>query len=599
MANFFTKETIDLVLSSSDMVSTVGEYTKLERRGNKWWGCCPFHGEKTPSFTIDDEKKIFYCFGCHKGGNIITFVSEMEKLTFPQAVESLAKKYGIVLKYQNNNSVQSYKKDDETEKYIELYERLASTFHYFLIETEQGKIALEYLQTRGVTLEIIKKFKLGYSPSNRYWLKKFLNEKNFSDDFLSKSGLFSKNYPNIAFFSDRIMFPIFNRKGQVVAFGGRILHTEGPNDRKYLNSSDLIQYKKRETLFAFNFAKNSVRDKKSIIFCEGYMDCIAYHQAGIENAVAPLGTSLTEEQIKMIQGFTDTILLSFDSDNAGQNATFRAILMCRKNNLTVKVIQLVGGKDPSEILLKFGKENLTNQVNNAILDNDYLLKRLSEKYLINSPEGKTKASLEFFEYVDSLQSDILKESCLDLLSQTFNLKPEAVKRDFINRKEARSQNNFRQNNNNSIQIPQIRLDAELRGLIAVIADLDNFSLIKAELTENDFKNPVAKSLFKILEACFDSKTMSIPDILNNCDDKNLVTLITKSISSGAYQSESVSAIIKDTIKFIKKNKIEEQRNKLLQRIKNYSVITEDDQKQLDTLVIKKMELDKQVQSLTK
>ena len=398
MAGYLSDDTVDAVLSATDIVSVVGEYTRLERRGgNDWWGCCPFHGEKTPSFHVDGDNKFFHCFGCHKGGNVITFVMEMEKTGFVDVVTSLAKRGGIEVRFKDGQRPPAdYNRSDEIEQYIELYERTASMFHYILLETEQGRSALDYITGRGITPEIIRKFRLGYSPADRRWLKTFLRKKNFSDDFLAKSGLFSRKYPDVAFFSDRLMFPIFNRNGKVVAFGGRILHPQGADDRKYLNSGDLVQFRKKETLFAMNFAKKAMRETKSVIFCEGYMDCIAYHQCGIEYAVAPLGTALTDEQVRMIRGFVETVYLSFDSDEAGQNATLRAILMCRRQNLTVKVIRLRGGKDPAEIMLNFGKETLTAQVKNAILDSDYLLTRLGEKYPVDIPEGKPRQPWNIF-----------------------------------------------------------------------------------------------------------------------------------------------------------------------------------------------------------
>ncbi len=600
---FISNETIDAILNTTDIVATVGEYTKLERRGpNDWWGCCPFHGEKTASFHVDGDKKFYHCFGCHKGGNVVSFIMEMEKLSYVDTLESLAKKAGIAIKYQDGYKPDPNRvRNNDAEQYIELYERTASMFHYFLMETPQGKKALEYVTKRGLTKETIQKFKLGYAPADRKWLFQFLRSKNFSAEFLAKSGLFSQKYPEYSFFSDRLMFPIYNRKGQVVAFGGRVLPPANEKERKYLNSGDLPQFKKRETLFGFSFAKNSIREKKAIIFCEGNMDVIAYHQCGLDYAVATLGTALTEEHLRMISGFVagGTVYLSFDSDGAGQEATWKAIKLCREHDLTVKIIRLKGGKDPAEIMLNFGKENLTSQVNNAILDSDYLIFRLGEKYPMDTPDGKTKAALEFFQYVDTLQSDIQKESCLEQLCQAFNLKPEAVKRDFLNRSQARERTYIRQKNKPTEQGTQIKLDAELRGLIAVTADLNQYEVLRNKLTEQDFTNPAARRLYKVLEECFVEKIFTIRDILNRCDDENLVQLITGSISDGVYQSENVSAVINDTVDYVKRNKLDAQRNKLLQRIKEYTVVTQEDQNQLNALLAEKFELDKQVQSLGK
>ena len=457
----------------------------------------------------------------------------------------------------------------------------------------------DYVIKRGLTRETIEKFKLGYAPADRKWLKVFLRKKNYSEDFLNKSGLFSSKYPDYSFFSDRLMFPIFNRRGQVVAFGGRVIPPADESQRKYLNSGELIQFKKKETLFGFNFAKDAIRREKKVILCEGNMDVIAYHQCGLNYAVATLGTAFTEEHVKMLQGFVadGAVYLSFDSDGAGQAATWKAIKLCRQHDLTVKIIRLQGGKDPAEIMLKYGAENLTAQVNNAILDSDYLLLRLGEKYPLDTPEGKRKAALEYFLYIDVLQSSIQKESCLELLCQTFNLKPEAVKRDFNNRDQARARANIRSNNNQKEEVKQIKLDAELRGLIAVIADLDQFKVLHSNVLEDDFQNQSAKKLFKILEVCFNGQHFTINDILSHCDDEQLMQLITGSISSGVYKSGQVGVIVEDTIKYLKKNRLFAQRDKLLQRIKEYKVITEDDQKQLNNLLIEKLELDKKVQAL--
>ena len=601
MAGYISQETIDAIHNTVDIVSVVGDYTALKSRGpNDFWGCCPFHGEKTPSFHVDSDKKFYHCFGCHASGDVIKFVMEMEKVSYVNAIELLAKKSGIPIKYKDGGVPENYVRDDTVDKLIELYERTASMFHYFLMETEQGKKALEYITSRGLTIETIKKFKLGYAPADRKWLRQFLLSKNFTPEFLNKSGLFSQKYPDYSFFSDRLMFPIFNRKGQIVAFGGRVIPPADESQRKYLNSGDLPQFKKRETLFGFNFARNSIREKKSIIFCEGNMDVIAYHQCGLDYAVATLGTAFTEEHIKMISGFVagGFVYLSFDSDGAGQEATWKAIKMCREHGLTVKIIQLSGGKDPAEIMLKYGKNNLTAQVNSAILDSDYLLNKVGKKYPVDTPEGKTKAALEFFEYVDVLQSDIQKESCLEQLSQVFNLKPEAVKRDFLNRNQARERITIRPSNNVQ-STPQINLDAELRGLIAVTADLDQFKILRSSLQENDFKNPNARQFFRILEECYQKGALTIPDIIESCSGTGLDRYITNALYEGVYQKEQCGTYIQDTIKFIKKNKIDEQREALIKSIRDFVVSTEDDRLQLNNLLAKKMELDKQAQQLSK
>ena len=584
-----SSSTIDEVNDRTDLVSLIGEYTRLERRGTDWWGCCPFHNEKTPSFHVVPSRKMYHCFGCGQGGSAINFVMEIEKLGFMDAVVQLAKRAGVEVIYEGNNVVEENPLEKKKDEIFDLYSRTSGTYHYFLTETDMGKFAYDYLISRGVTKEIIQKFKLGYSPADRTWLKKFLLSKNYSNEFLNETGLFSKKYPDISFFSDRLMFPIFNRKNQVVAFGGRILHGEGP---KYLNSGEMLQYKKGETLYAFNFAKESIRKEKSVIFCEGYMDVIAYHQAGITNAVAPLGTALTEDQVKIISSFVDTVYLSFDSDEAGQNATFKAILLCRKMDLPVKIIKLEGGKDPSEILNKFGVNSLTKAINDAIIDSDFLLSVLATRYNIGTPDGRIQASLAFFSYVDSLSSDIQKDTCLEKLCQAYNLKPEAVKADFNNRDKARSKlRTPSTNSNEKAKLPEkIVLNAETRAMLAVIANVDYFSMMRSSLSVDDFEDVLARDMFIALEECYREGSMSYDNFLSKCTDERVQLIVSQSVTSGEFAINSEKTV-EDCIWLIRKNSLERKRDRLLNQIRQCQGNTLEEQQKLNLLLNEKMSID--------
>lgn len=587
-----SQDTIRAVIERTDLVSLIEGYTRLERRGNDWWGCCPFHNEKTPSFCVTPEKHMYYCFGCHEGGGAINFIQAMEKLDFPSAVTTLAKKNGITIEYSGVS--QDFQKEENSikDQYIDLYTRVAGSYHYCLLSTEPGKSALEYVQNRGLTLDTIKKFQLGYSPNDRFWLSRFLKKKNYSEEFLGNSGLFSRKNLNMSFFSDRLMFPIFNRAGKVVAFGGRLLSGDGP---KYINSGDLPHYHKGEILYAFNFARHAIRQSKTVIFCEGYMDVIAYHQCGIENAVAPLGTALTEDQVALVRPFVDQVYLSFDTDNAGKAATWKAILMCRRMGLAVKIIQLEGGKDPAEIMLNKGVENLTHCVECAILDCDYLLSVLANEHQVDTPEGKTKAALSFFSYIDALNSDIQKESSLALLCQKFNLSIEAVKRDFLNRADAQNRVKRYSNEKEGAENKQviIKPNAELRGILAVIANLEKFELMRMSLSLDDFEDPAARDLFIILEECYREDTVSHSNVLAKCTEENLKNIVARAVTSGEY-SENPERAIEDAIKLIKRNSLERKRRHLMNKIRQFSVITPDDQKQLDELISEKMNIDFQL-----
>ena len=588
MAGFISKDTIEKVRESVDIVSLIGDYTNLTRRGSQYWGCCPFHNEKTPSFTVDSVKKFYHCFGCGVGGDAIKFVMEMESLSYPDAISELAKKNNIEVTYESGSGNVKIERDADLDTVREVYDRIASTFHFFLTQNQMGREALEYINGRGLSDETISKFKLGYAPSDRTWLKKFLLQKNYSAQFLSKTGLFSKNYPDIALFSGRLIFPIFDRKGEAVAFGGRILgDADGP---KYLNSPELPHYKKRETLYAFNFAKKSIQQKKTVILCEGYMDVIAYHQCGIDNAVAPLGTSLTEQQLKILQGFADTVLLSFDSDGAGQNATKRAILMCREFNFTTKIIRLFGAKDPAEIMIKFGPETLTKSVENAILDSDFLLSKLKESYPSDSPDDKTKAALAFFSYVDSLRSDIQKESSLEQLAQSFNLAPEAVKRDFNTRSGARGRLNAKTEHGQD-GTKQVKPNAELRAVLAVISNPDEYQKMRRELTSDDFEDPMARELFLNLEECYRKGEVSLSAMLVQSQDEEIQRQITGASASDEFHGD-MAKYIDDSIALIKRKSLKRKSEKLSERIKELRPVTSDGETLLQELILEKTQIDK-------
>lgn len=593
MAGFISKDTIEKVRESVDIVSLIGDYTTLARRGSQYWGCCPFHNEKTPSFTVDPVKKFYHCFGCGVGGDAIKFVMEMESLSYPDAISELAKKNNIEVTYESGSGNVKIERDGDLDTVREVYDRIASTFHFFLTQNQMGREALEYIKGRGLSEETISKFKLGYAPSDRTWLKKFLLQKNYSAQFLSKTGLFSKNYPDIALFSGRLIFPIFDRKGEAVAFGGRILgDADGP---KYLNSPELPHYKKRETLYAFNFAKKSIQQKKTVILCEGYMDVIAYHQCGIDNAVAPLGTSLTEQQLKILQGFADTVLLSFDSDGAGQNATKRAILMCREFNFTTKIIRLSGAKDPAEIMIKFGPETLTKSVENAIVDSDFLLSKLKESYPSDSPDDKTKAALAFFSYVDSLRSDIQKESSLEQLAQSFNLAPEAVKRDFNNRSGARGRLNAKTEHGQN-GTKQVKPNAELRAVLAVISNPDEYQKMRRELTSDDFEDPMARELFLNLEECYRKGEVSLSAMLVQSQDEEIQRQITGASASDEFHGD-MAKYIDDSIALIKRKALKRKSEKLSERINGLQPVTSDDETLLHELLLEKVQIDKHLRQL--
>lgn len=572
-----------------DMKSIVENYVKLEHRGGKWWGCCPFHGESTPSFNIDTERKVYYCFGCGKGGSIINFVMEIEKLKFPEAIEFIAKKIGFRLEYDENARYE--KADDDKKAILELYAKIVSLFHSVLVSYPEGADALKYLKNRGITIETIEKFQLGFAPKDREWLYRFLAKRSYSPEFLAKTGLFSLKYNKIAFFSNRIMFPIFDRYGIPIAFGGRLFSGEGP---KYLNTKDMQQYKKGSTLFAFSFAMKGIREKKSVILCEGYMDVISYHQAGISNAVAPLGTALTEEQVKILKNLTDVFYLSFDSDEAGQKATYKAILMIRKFNAEARIISINGGKDPSELLEKEGGDALSLLVKNAIIDVEYLLQLASNKF-----KEKTQAISFLFPYIELLVSTVYKEEVIKRLAVFFHVMETSILSDYDkylkNGVVSYKKNEIVQRKANVSH--RLMRTAEMRLLLSVVVNRELFMQLRSEVRLEDFEDAIAKQLYIALEECFREGKETYDDLISKCENPDLQQLMTQVMNTNEFSKENSENILEDGIRLLSLNRLKKRRQAVVNRLHVLSLGGVDDGREIQDLLMEKKELDSQIANI--
>ncbi len=378
-------EFISELRSRTDIESVISPYVNLSKRGRLVKGLCPFHNEKTPSFTVYLDTQSFYCFGCGAGGDAITFVRRIENLDYVEAVKVLAERAGMQMPEDGY--------DDSLAKHrqrILAANREAAKFFHATMMSPQGKIGLDYFLGRGLSMQTIKHFGLGYAPDSWDELLKYMRSKGFTNQELFDANLIrvsNKNerthyYDN---FKNRAMVPIIDLRGNVIAFGGRVLDDSKP---KYINTSDTLVYKKSDGVFALNFAKNG--NPSQIIVAEGYMDVIALHQAGFTNSVACLGTALTQEQARLVSRYADEVILSYDSDEAGQKATKRAIDIFSKTGAKIRVLKLTGGKDPDEIIKKYGKEKFQNLIDGAANDIEYAILREREKYDLQSIDGKTK-----------------------------------------------------------------------------------------------------------------------------------------------------------------------------------------------------------------
>ncbi|MBP3719367.1 MAG: DNA primase [Eubacterium sp.] len=421
---YYSDEIVEEVRSQNDIVDVISEYTGLKRAGSTYKCCCPFHNEKTPSFTVSREKQMYYCFGCHVGGNVYTFLMKHENMTFPEAIEYLAKRAGIELP-EKELSDEDKKKQSWRAKLYEVNMDAAGYFHYLLTKTDRGKLGYEYYKNRGFTDETINNFGLGYSDIYRDDLYKYLKSKGHSDELMKAAGLVrfdERDGPGDQFWN-RVIVPITDISGKVIGFGGRVLGDAKP---KYLNTRETEIFNKGRNLFAMNIARHS--KKKGVILCEGYMDVIAMHQAGYTNATASLGTALTEAQAGLIKRYTSDVYLAYDSDGAGVNATMRAIGILRKLDLSQKVIDLRPYKDPDEFIKNEGIDSFDERVRNALNGRLFEIDHIVAKYDLNDPEEKTKFMKDAGRLLAGITDVTERHNYIDTVSSKYFLDKEELGR---------------------------------------------------------------------------------------------------------------------------------------------------------------------------
>lgn len=416
-------EFLDDLRRRADIESTVSSYVSLKRKGKILTGLCPFHNEKTPSFTVYPETQSYYCFGCGNGGDVITFIRNIENLDYMEAVKLLADRHGVSMPQDGYDSGLSKKR---TEMYGA--NREAARFFHAKLYSPEGRHGLEYFYSRGLTDDTIRHFGLGYAPDSWHDLENYLVSKGYSQQLLYDANILRSTVKNgkryyYDAFKNRAMFPVIDLRGNVIAFSGRRIH-DADSDRKYVNTSDTLVYKKGSNLFALNFAKKSKSD--SIILCEGNLDVISLHQAGFTNAVAGLGTALTEEQAHLLSHYAGEIFICYDSDEAGQKATRKAINILGKTTLKVRIIHMTGGKDPDEIIQKFGAEGFKRCLDSAANDVEFSLLSERSKYDISSPAGRSDYLKAAAAVLASLNSPVELDIYISRLSEEFSVNKDAV-----------------------------------------------------------------------------------------------------------------------------------------------------------------------------
>ncbi len=591
------ESTLSAIRDRLDIAEVIGESVTLQRRGGRYWGLCPFHQEKSPSFTVTPDKGVFYCFGCQKGGTIFDFVMEIEKVPWRDAVELLAKKAGIEIPREDEQ-----RDGIARESFIDLYRRVAGSFHWLLTEGQPGDAAREYLQSRGVSRETIDAFQIGYAPPEREWLFRFLSQKSYSADFLRKVGLFIDNERGRggALFASRIMFPISNARGEIIAFGGRAM---GDGQPKYLNSPETAFFRKGENLFGLDKAVQAIRKDGFFVVVEGYMDVVAMHQAGFTNCVAPLGTALTEQQVRVLKRLAPRAVLVFDSDAPGQKATERAIELMEAQDLIVQVGVVDGAKDPAELVQKGNMEALRTLLGQPRDSFPWSLERALAAHDPTRAEGREKVRDLLFPFIAAAASPIRKDGYLALLADSLGVDVRAVRQDFSAWPGNRQRGSFRRDQGQESPGREQggtegggAVTPDLFLMIAVASHRELFPVVrKGGLVLADLDDDRAARLYVALEEAFRAEEEGFESLCARLDDPVLRDLVIRKAASGEFDVNQ-ERMVADGVRRIRQRALRKKTDLVsseLRRLEKDAV----DPARLRELLAEKMHLDSELERL--
>ncbi|MEF2769689.1 MAG: DNA primase [Acutalibacteraceae bacterium] len=553
---------LEQLRANTDIESVISPYVNLRRRGKNLVGLCPFHNEKTPSFTVYPENGSFYCFGCGVGGDVITFVRRMENLDYMEAVKQLADRAGMALPEDGYDDTLAKKRTA-----VLAANRAAAKFFHAQLFTEQGRQALDYFLDRGLAPETIRHFGLGFAPNDWRALKRHLNEQGFDDILLESANLLRRSDKNgkVSYydnFRNRVMFPIIDPRGNVIAFGGRVLDDSKP---KYINTSDTLVYKKSNGVFALNFAKNGNDGK--LIIAEGYMDVIALHQAGFTNAVACLGTALTKEQANLLSRYADTIILSYDADEAGQKATTRALGIFGTTGMEIKVLHLEGGKDPDEIIKNYGAQRFQAIIDGAANDTEYRLLKARQGIDLATDDGKVKYLSVAAEILAEIGSPVEVDVYASRLAHELGVDKLAIqsqvkyKREGLKKRRAvkREQEQTRllingQNTKNPERAQHLRAAKAEETLIAsLMRNPDFYNKLKDGLSADYFVTALNRRIFSVVLSRLEEGGNTEPYFLSSEFTPDEMDEVERIFRSAAQLSNTVDECA-DCIKILKEEK---------------------------------------------
>ena len=530
----------------TDIEDIISTYVTLRKNGSTSKGLCPFHNEKTPSFTVYNDTQSFYCFGCGAGGDAVTFLKKIENLDYIDAVKLLAQRAGLQMPDDNSYDDSLSKK---RRRVLEI-NRETAKFYYSYMISPKGKVGLDYFLNRGLSMNTIKRFGLGYAPDEWDSLLKHLKAKGYRPSEMVEAGVvkIGRNNNYYDTFKNRVMTPIIDVRGNVIAFGGRVLDDSKP---KYINTSDTLVYKKTNELFALNLAKDSGKD--NLILCEGYMDVIAMHQAGFTNAVAGCGTALTNEQVRLISRYAKEVILAYDADEAGQKALNKAVSLFKQTDVKVKIPALVGGKDPDEIIKKYGRDKFKGMLDGASNDTEFALLEIRKKYNVSTSQGKIdflNEALKVLAGVSPIEQDIYisrlsDELSVDKSSIKIQLDSYLKKRNYRQRRneyKAIVDNSVRDNQRKSydenISIRQIKAEERIVGLLLRYPDCFNLAQsFDSQILSSAFIKKVFAEIIKRLDAQLDIDLINFSSSLTSDELGRLSGIIARTRESKDAKKE--------------------------------------------------------------
>ena len=562
---YYSDDLIEEVRSRNDIVDVISQYVHLQKKGSSYFGLCPFHNEKTPSFSVTPSKQMSYGFGCGAGGNVFTFLMEYENFTFGEAMEALAQRAGVQLP-ERQMSGEARREADRRGRLLEI-NREAARYFYMLLRSEKGKAAYRYFSGRGLSPETMQKFGLGYSDKYRDDLYRYLRSKGYEDGILKDSGLVTIDERRGGYdkFWNRAMFPIMDANSKVIAFGGRVM---GEGEPKYLNSPETPVFNKSRTLYGLHLARKTRRPQ--MILCEGYMDVIALHQAGFDNAVASLGTALTEGHAGILRRYTKEVYLSYDSDGAGQKAALRAIPILRDAGITCKVINMSPHKDPDEFIKALGPEAYEERIARAENSFMYTLRMREKDFDLRDPEGKTafyrEAARMILEFPDELERDNYIEAVAAHYQVGFDHLRQMVRKVgtaggiSARREPLKTGKNERKKREDGREKSQRLL------LTWLVEQPKLFRTISAYLSPSDFTEgvyrKVAEELFRQMKEEGQPNPGRIVTMFDSEEDQRTVAQICNASAGEMESSADMEKALKETILRIRQGSLEEERKAL-------------------------------------